>query len=138
MKKLLISLFSICIFTYSAFCQTSKSDSTLIVINHVKAGKRTQFEEFVKELFINSSKSNERDQKQLKNMRVLKPIEADEDGTYPYAFIFDPKNPQSDLDLALLLQRMYGKERGEAQLKNFSDTITKQTGYFLVEQSYQK
>jgi len=100
MKKLsfaLALLFVISSFDSNAQRTTSraaKGDTVWVIINHIKAEKKEQFEKFITEtLWGGSNKLKGNDRTVFKQTRVLYPTKPEADGTLSYVFIMDP--PQS-------------------------------------------
>jgi hypothetical protein len=115
-----------------------EGDKVWVIINHVKADKRQQFEKFVHEVFWpNASKLSQADQRLFKQTRVLHPANAEEDGTYSYLFIMDPLIEGGDYDIGSLLRKMFGEAKAEEYGKMFGETQARdQTQYMSVQAKY--
>ena len=74
--------------------QASPGDRVNVILNHVRADKRAQFEEFVFEGLLPALRENEKSdpmgKKVLDQTRMLLPAEKNDDGTYTYIWLMDP------------------------------------------------
>ena len=81
-----------------------------VLLNHVKADRREQFERFVCEALRPAA---ERLAPAIAaRVRVLAPTQANDDGTHTYVMLLDPVLAGEDYGLAPLLERAYGAARG--------------------------
>jgi hypothetical protein len=65
---------------------------------------------------------------------VLTPNEPEEDGTYSYILLFDPRIPGASYEPIDYLVKMYGQEKAEEYIHLFTDSMAKpQTGYVAVQ-----
>ena len=112
-----------------------EGNTVWVRVNHVKPDKREQFEHFVFDLFWGEAKRlSEEDQRPFRQTRVLTPTEPDEDGTYPYLFIMDPRLPGFTYEMKSYLVKMYGEEKAEEYLSLWFDSVDRpQTGYTVVQ-----
>ena len=83
------------VFESSLFAsQATKNDPVNVVLNHVRADKREQFEEFVFEGLLPALRENARRdpmaKKVLDQTRMPLPAEENDDGTYTYIWLMDP------------------------------------------------
>jgi hypothetical protein len=149
MKPLALFFFTVfVVLCHSAIAQTTskvnlerranKGDTVWVIINHVKADKRQQFENFINETFWPSAKKLEKkDQMVFKQTRVLYPTTAQPDGSYTYIFLMDPFISGGDYDITSLLTKMYGKQKAADLDKVLSDTYASdQTQYLQVQSQY--
>ena len=74
--------------------QATQDDPVNVILNHVRADKREQFEEFVFEGLLPALRENARRdpmaKKVLDQTRMLLPAEENDDGTYTYIWLMDP------------------------------------------------
>lgn len=112
-----------------------EGDTVWVIVNHVKADKREQFERFVHEIFWPGAKNlRPAVQQVFQQTRVLHPIQAEADGTYSYLFIMDPVVPGADYDIENLIRKMYEEKKANEYLKMFSETAAgTQTGYTVIQ-----
>ena len=108
-----------------------------VLLNHVKADRRAQFERFVFEVLRPAA---ERLTPAIPaRVRVLAPTQANEDGTHTYVMLLDPVLPGEDYRLAPLLERAYGEERGREHMRAFADALaTPQVRYELVQSPWSR
>ncbi|MEE2792556.1 MAG: hypothetical protein VX453_13035 [Acidobacteriota bacterium] len=74
--------------------QPASENQVNVILNHVRAEKREQFEEFVFEGLLSALRENAANdpmaKKVLDQTRMLLPAEENEDGTYTYIWLMDP------------------------------------------------
>lgn len=109
-----------------------------VLINHIKADKRQQFEQFVHEIFWPmAARLSPEEQRIFRQTRVLHPTKAEADGTYSYIFIMDPLIEGADYGIGSLLKKMYGNEKGLAYSKMVEETFAReQTQYLVIQSKY--
>ena len=83
------------LFESSVFArQATQADPVNVILNHVRADKREQFEEFVFEGLLPALRENARNdpmaKKVLDQTRMLLPAGQNDDGTYTYIWLMDP------------------------------------------------
>jgi hypothetical protein len=115
-----------------------EGDTIWVLINHVKADKKEQFEKFINEIFWPMAKKlSPAEQRVFKQTRVLYPVTPEPDGTYSYMFIMDPVIPGGNYDIDELLRKMYDPQKAEEYLKMWNDTYVRdQTRYMVVQSRY--
>ena len=87
-------------------------DTVWVIVNHVKADKRAQFERFCTELFWpGAARLSVAEQRVFRQTRVLNAARPDADGTYAYLFIMDPVLRGASYDISAYLKEMYGSEK---------------------------
>lgn len=116
----------------------AEGEKVWVIINHINADKRQQFEKFIHEIFWPmAAKLGSQDQQVFRQTRVLHPTKAEEDGTYSYIFIMDPIIEGGDYDIDNLLKKMYGAEKAAEYGKMFDETKSReQTQYLEVQTRY--
>ncbi|HEX5154125.1 MAG TPA: hypothetical protein VFW07_21910 [Parafilimonas sp.] len=129
---------NICAQTAARTTTAKQGDTVWVLVNHIKADKREQFEKFVSEIFWPMAKKlNAQDQKVFHQTRVLYPVKPETDGTYSYLFIMDPVIAGGDYDIEHLLQKMYGEQKGAEYMLMFNETAAgDQTWYVTVQSGY--
>ena len=55
-----------------------------------------------------------------RHARFLTAAQADDDGTYPYAFVFDPYFEDVEYDIEVTLTKAYGAERAAAYMRDLA------------------
>jgi hypothetical protein len=122
--------------TASALPRAKNGDTVWVLINHVKADKRQQFEQFVHQIFWDSSsKLSAADQQVFRQTRVLHPTAPEKDGTYSYIFLMDPYIPGGNYDIHALLNKMYGEPKASQYNKMFDETTAADQTQYLEVQS---
>lgn len=113
----------------------NEGDSVWVIINHIKADKRQQFEKFVHEIFWPMAKKlTSEEQRVFRQTRVLHSVKPEEDGTYSYLFIMDPVVPGADYDIENLLKKMYDEQKATEYMKMLNETeASGQTGYRMLQ-----
>lgn len=113
----------------------AEGEKVWVIINHIKADKRQQFEKFIHEIFWPmATKLGAEDQRVFRQTRVLHPTKAEADGTYSYIFIMDPIVEGADYDIDNLLKKMYGPEKAAEYGKMFDETkVREQTQYLEIQ-----
>ena len=114
-----------------------------IILNHVKPDKRQQFEEFMDfmnqnfEDIIKEGKASPEEAKAYKQMRILHPTQANEDGSYTYVFLGDPWIEGVELS-KVWLRKKYSEEV-QKYYQMFSDSLMhRQVTYMLKQTKHKK
>jgi len=115
--------------------RAAKGDTVWVIINHIKADKKEQFEKFITEIFWGASnKLKGNDRAVFKQTRVLYPTKPEADGTLSYVFIMDPVVNGGDYDLRSLLGKIYGDQKASEYESVFNETAaSEQTVYVDVQ-----
>jgi len=98
-----------------------ENDSVWIVINPVKADKVKQFEDY--NFNYLGPAAAEVNQPLKNSVRLLKPLEPDEDGIYNYVYLMDPAIGTDVYAMLPLLEATYGKEKASEYIKMFQDCL---------------
>ncbi len=105
-----------------------------VVLNHVKADQRANFERFVHEILNRMAETKAPDQ--ARQLRVLHPTTANDDGTYTYVFLMDPLVVGGDYSFDQLTP-FYGEEKASEYLHLWEDALARpQVGYEVVHSSW--
>jgi hypothetical protein len=131
-------LFSISYFDSSAqkvVQRAAKGDTVWVIVNHIKADKKAQFEKFITETFWGASnKLKGNDKTVFKQTRVLYPTQPETDGTLSYIFIMDPVLSGGDYDIYNLLTKIYGDQKASEYNNVFNETAaSEQTMYIEIQ-----
>jgi hypothetical protein len=119
--------------------RATEGSTVWVLVNVVKPDKREQFEKFVFEIFWPGAKKlSAAYQQAFKQTRVLKPVEADKDGNYPYLFIMDPIVPSVDYSLFGVPVKMYGEQKETEYMDMFIDAMAspQQIKYTVVQSRF--
>jgi hypothetical protein len=124
--------------TGPSLSRAKNGDTVWVLVNHVKADKRQQFEQFVHEIFWDSSsKLSSAEQQVFRQTRILHPTAAEKDGTYSYIFLMDPVVPGGNYNIHALLNRIYDKPKATEYNKMFDETtVGDQTPYIEVQSQH--
>ena len=101
--------------------RASLNDTVWVVMNHIKADKVSQFEDYNSNYL--GPAGAEYDPQLLNNVRILKPVEQNKDGTYTYFYIMDPANSPVGYDMMVFLTAKYGEEKADEYYKMFVDCL---------------
>ena len=109
-------------------------EPVLIVVNHVKADKKQQFENYLVRLWEALDKLSASDpeiQRISRQTRVLRPVGADADGTHTFLFVMDPLIPTANYDMASILTKAFGEEEASQLTALFRAAIVEERGQVL-------
>ena len=111
-----------------------------IILNHVKPDKREQFEEFMNimnQIFDDLAKEGKLSADEamvIKQMRLLHPTEANEDGSFTYVFLMDPWIEGVKSRTSYWLRQKYSEEEAKKYGQMFGDSLMHpQTSYMLKQ-----
>ncbi len=118
--------------------RAAQGDTVWVLLNHIKADKREQFEEFVHEiLWPLADKLEPADQQVAKQTRVLHPVEMNKDSTYTYVFLMDPVITNANYQVMYYLKKGYGEEKAKEYSKMFEECYASpQVGYALIQSEH--
>ncbi|HEY9115115.1 MAG TPA: DUF4440 domain-containing protein [Bacteroidales bacterium] len=107
------------------------NDTVLIVLNHVKADKVAQFEDFT----INylSPAGAEFNAKAKSTVRMQKPAEQNADGTYTYVYFMDPYVGNNNYDILYTLSAKYGEEKAQEYVNMYLDCLKDNKSQIFLE-----
>jgi hypothetical protein len=115
-----------------------------IILNHVKPDKRQQFEEFMTIMdqvfydLIKKDKISAEEGMAWKQMRLLHPTEANEDGSYTYVFLADPWIEGVESRIGYWLRKKYSEEVAQKYGKMFSDSLMHPQASYISKQGKYK
>ena len=105
-----------------------------VILNHVKADKRVQFEQFVHTIL--RPMAEQVGPAQFRQFRVLHPTTANDDGTYTYIFLMDPLVVDGDYSFDGLAH-FYGTEQAQAYIALWEEALASpQIGYEVMQSSW--
>ena len=92
-------------------------DPMWVILNHVKADKRQQFEKFVYEILLPALEENAKNDSKTRNLieqtRMLEPRRANKDSSYTYIWLMDPLVKDADYSYPGILSRVHSPEETE-------------------------
>ena len=92
----------------------TSGDPMWVILNHVKANKRQQFEEFAYEVLLpalqETAKSDLTTRKMIGQTRMLEPRTANKDSSYTYIWLMDPLVKDAIYSYPGILKRVYSPE----------------------------
>ena len=92
-------------------------DPMWVILNHVKADKRAQFEKFVYEILLPALEENAKNDSKTRNLieqtRMLEPRRANKDSSYTYIWLMDPIVKDADYSYPGILNRVHSPEETE-------------------------
>jgi hypothetical protein len=114
--------------------RAEKGQRVGVALEHIKGDKREQAERFLDLFWRNADAWPVEDQQTRDNTRLLCPTAANEDGTYTYAWIFDPFVEGADYSIRNLLKKMYGDEKAAEYVQLWVDAhASDQVEYVLLQ-----
>lgn len=93
------------------------NDNVMVVLNHVKSDKISQFEYFYKNYLATAGAEINPEAKAT--VRTFKPLGDNEDGTFTYIFLMDPMVKNYDYDIFNTLSKKYGAEKANEYLRMY-------------------
>ena len=120
--------------------RASRGDMVWVILNHVKPDKRQQFERFLhQQLWPMGHRVGQKDPviaRVFDQTRVLHPTEANEDGTYTYAFLMDPVVAEGDYAIQALLKRGFPEVEADQLFKEgFESALARPQENYVLRQS---
>lgn len=118
----------------SGLGRAEKGQRVGVALEHIKADKREQAERFLDLFWRNEDAWPAEDQPTRVNTRLLYPTEANADGTYTYAWLFDPFVEGANYSVRTLLRKMYGEEKAAEYVQLWVDAhASDQVEHILVQ-----
>ena len=100
--------------------EAASGDPIWVILNHVKADKRAQFEKFVYEVllpaFEKNAESDPISRKSLEHTRMLEPRKANEDSSYTYIWLMDPLVKEANYSYKCIISRVHSPEETKKYL----------------------
>ena len=92
----------------------SSAESMWVILNHVKADKRQQFEKFAYEILLpalkEKAKSDLISKQIIDQTRMLEPMRANKDSSYTYIWLMDPLVKDANYSYPGILGQVYSPE----------------------------
>lgn len=112
-----------------------KKEPVWVLINKIKADRRKEFEELIYNDIIKNSKEAGGVQAGIvSKVRILNPLNADEDGNFTYVFMMDPFIEGVDYKIRPILLQFFSEEEVNEKLKLWADCYAEpQFGYTLTQ-----
>ena len=112
----------------------SSGDPMWVILNHVKADKRQQFEKFVYEILLPALEENAINDSKTRNLieqtRMLEPRRANKDSSYTYIWLMDPIVKDADYSYPGILNRVHSPEETEKYISmQLECLVSPQVGY---------
>lgn len=110
-------------------------EPVLILVNHVKADKKQQFENYLTrfwEALDKLSASDPEIQRINRQTRVLRPVGPDADGTHTFLFVMDPFIPTANYDMAAILTKAFGEEESSQLMGLFRAAVVEERNQALA------
>ena len=138
-KYFLSSLFLILVGNINSQTTESKQgDPMWVILNHVKADKRQQFEEFAYEVLLpaleENSKSNLTTRKMIGQTRMLEPRRANKDSSYTYIWLMDPLVKDAIYTYPGILKRVYSPEETKKYISMNNECLVSPQVAYPVKQ----
>ena len=116
----------------------SSGDPMWVILNHVKADKRQQFEKFVYEILLPALEENAKNDSKTRNLieqtRMLEPRRANKDSSYTYIWLMDPLVKDADYSYPGILNRVHSPEETEKYISmQLECLVVPQVGYSVKQ-----
>jgi len=142
MKKYLILIISFSIFSCNnKNVVASSGESMWVILNHVKADKRQEFEKFVYEILLPALKEDAKvdltSKKIIEQTRMLEPRRANKDSSYTYIWLMDPIVKDADYSYPGILNKVYSPEETKKYISmNDECLVSPQIGFRVKQGSW--
>ena len=138
-KYFLSSLFLMLIGNINSQTTGSKQgDPMWVILNHVKADKRQQFEKFAYEVLLpaleETAKSNLTTRKMIGQTRMLEPRRANKDSSYTYIWLMDPLVKDAIYSYPGILKRVYSPEETKQYISMNNECLVSPQVAYPVKQ----
>ena len=138
-KYFLSSLFLILVVNINSQTTESKQgDQMWVILNHVKADKRQQFEEFAYKVLLpaleENAISNLTTRKMIGQTRMLEPRRANKDSSYTYIWLMDPLVKDAIYSYPGILKRVYSPEETKKYISMNNECLVSPQVAYPVKQ----
>jgi len=138
-KYFLSSLFLILVGNINSQTTESKQgDPMWVILNHVKADKRQQFEKFAYKVLLpaleENAKSNLTTKKMIGQTRMLEPRRANKDSSYTYIWLMDPLVKDAIYSYPGILKRVYSPEETKKYISMNNECLVSPQVAYPVKQ----
>ena len=138
-KYFLSSLFLILVGNINSQTTESKQgDQMWVILNHVKADKRQQFEDFAYKVLLpaleENAISNLTTRKMIGHTRMLEPRRANKDSSYTYIWLMDPLVKDAIYSYPGILKRVYSPEETKKYISMNNECLVSPQVAYPVKQ----
>ena len=112
-----------------------EEEPVMVLVNRIKADKKEVFEELIyNDIQKNSKEAGGFLAEVTSSVRILNPINPDEDGNFTYVFIMDPIIKGVDYSIESVLVQFFDEEVANEKVKLWADCyVEPQYGYSLTQ-----
>ena len=105
----------------------SSSEPMWVILNHVKADKRDQYEKFVYKVLLPALEMSALDDssssKIIEQTRMLEPRRANKDSSYTYIWLMDPLVKKANYSYPGILNRVHSPEEAEKYISMHNECL---------------
>ena len=116
----------------------ASGDPMWVILNHVKADKRAQFEKFVYEVLLPAFEKNAEgdpiSRNSLQHTRMLEPRQANKDSSYTYIWLMDPFVKEANYSYKGIISRVHSPEETEKYLSMMGECLVGPQVSYRVKQ----
>ena len=116
----------------------ASGDPMWVILNHVKADKRAQFEKFVYEVLLPAFEKNAEgdpiSRNSLEHTRMLEPRQANKDSSYTYIWLMDPIVKDADYSYPGILNRVHSPEETKKYISMQKECLVGPQASYRVKQ----
>ena len=140
MKKYFLSSLFLILFgnINSQTTESKQGDQMWVILNHVKADKRQQFEEFAYKVLLpaleENAISNLTTRKMIGQTRMLEPRRANKDSSYTYIWLMDPLVKDAIYSYPGILKRVYSPEETKKYISMNNECLVSPQVSYPVKQ----
>ena len=118
--------------------EPASGDTVWVILNHVKADKRPQFERFVYEVLLPALEKNAEGDPISRNIiehtRMLEPRSANKDSSYTYIWFMDPVVKEANYSYAGIIGAVHSPEETEKYLSMVDECLVGPQVFYPVKQ----
>ena len=116
----------------------ASGDPVWVILNHVKADKRPQFEKFVYEVRLpaleKKAESDPSSRKIIEHTRMLEATKADKDSSYTYIWLMDPVVKEANYSYPGVIGAVHSPEETEKYLSMVDECLVAPQVFYAVKQ----
>ena len=113
-------------------------DPMWVILNHVKADKRAQFEKYVYEVLLpaleKNAESDPISRNIIKQTRMLEPSRANKDSSYTYIWVMDPLVRKANYSYKKIISGVHSPKETEKYLSMMGECLVGPQVSYLVKQ----
>ena len=110
-------------------------EKVLLLLNHIKAEKRGDFEHFIQSILAPAVMRVAPDLHD--RVRALFATQPEQDGSYTYVLLIEPLMAEASYDIAEVLYKAYPSEEASVYLRIWEEAqAAPQTGYEIVQSNW--